>query len=452
MTSVTTPGSVNRANLPAVGLASVESSKSSLDPTLPGSRFSGTNAISVNFLNPGNAPMRIVLNYTQSDIPRYKPGVDGTTPTWEPDGITQGAAAQKTFGDPAGPEEFALQRADGGVTLAWEDGGQETGGIKSVQQVQVYLQNANGEWVLHQTINGGTVLTPIDIYDLSPTDIGRNVQSLTYNAFGEVTSRAMNDSVYEFAEYDNSGHVWRTNAGDGVTRVMYYDIRGNVTQQLTSIIRPGNALNDLKPYATAEDVHGAMSTDYLEISGVDVAETRYDLMGRAVMRKDPERVDGTLAGDVLRTPTTHMKYDRWGNVIEVTDPRNVDWRITYSYNALNQQTERSTVTVTNGVNATVSSEVSYFDQIGRALGGRDANRNLTTISYGQNEATTVRFADGTTDVSVLDVFGQRTSLKSRDGLTTTYAYDLMGNMKSSSRITSQVYYTVDQQDGGGMGR
>ncbi|QJD99466.1 DUF3380 domain-containing protein [Massilia forsythiae] len=457
MTSVTTPGSTNAMPLPAVGVASVESAPGSFDPSQTKSIFTGTNTISVRFPDTGNAPIRVVVDYTQADNPQFKLGLDGFKPIWIPNGVKPGDPAQKTFSYPAAEGELPLQRTDGGATLIWSENDQVGGGIKSVQRVKVYVQNANGEWELRQDFDGSVAPLSSTIVDKAPADIGRNVQSLTYNAFGEVTSRSMNGNVYEFAEYDNAGNVWHTNAGDGITKVMFYDIRGNLTQQATGTDHAGGTLDDLRLYTSAKDVHDALSTPYLEVKGVDVVETRYDLMDRAVLHLDAARVDGTVKlaegqpdSVAMRTPTSHVKYDRWGNVVEVTDPRNLDWRITYSYNSFNQQTEKSVVLMNGGVPTVRSSELNYYDEMGRATGNRDANGNLTFTGYFGFGLSTTRFADGSGESYAVNAFGERTSLQARDGYATLYTYDHMGNLASSSRYSSHVYYTVDQSDGGGM--
>ncbi|QJD99468.1 LysM peptidoglycan-binding domain-containing protein [Massilia forsythiae] len=287
------------------------------------------------------------------------------------------------------------------------------------------------------------------IVDKAAADIGRNVQTLTYNSFGEVTSRAMNGNVYEFAEYDNAGHAWHTNVGDGVTKVTYYDIHGNLTQQVTGTNRAGDSLNDLRLYTSAKDVRDAISATYLEVKGFDTVENRYDLMGRMLLHKDAQRVDGTVkladgqpASAALRTPTTHTKYDRWGNVLEVTDPRNVNWRMEYGYNALNEQTTKRLVSFEQG-ETELSSQYNYYDRLGRSLGSRDSNGNLTSITYANDGSSTTTFADGTTEVSSLNLFGERISLKARDGMLTSYAYDHMGQMISMVRKTTDLYYAGD---------
>ena len=91
------------------------------------------------------------------------------------------------------------------------------------------------------------------------------VTRLTYNGFGEMVrrwTRSWGDEPkqeelatleyrddFEFFEYDDAGRLWRTNAGDGVVKVMLYDLQGNLTVQITS---DGTA--DLMDFDSAQQI------------------------------------------------------------------------------------------------------------------------------------------------------------------------------------------------------
>ncbi|WP_086139183.1 MULTISPECIES: LysM peptidoglycan-binding domain-containing protein [unclassified Janthinobacterium] len=100
----------------------------------------------------------------------------------------------------------------------------------NVTQVQVNGKKADGSNSVTRTLIG---------YD----EIGRETRrqsglvdgaagdsrEVRYNAFGDIVSKGVNGSVAEFAEYDNMGRRWKTNAGDGSTKVYQYDQNGNAT-------------------------------------------------------------------------------------------------------------------------------------------------------------------------------------------------------------------------------
>jgi len=53
-----------------------------------------------------------------------------------------------------------------------------------------------------------------------------------YNAFGELTRKGLGASWQEFIDYDRRGLVQRSNSGDGVTKIYFYDLSGNTTRQI----------------------------------------------------------------------------------------------------------------------------------------------------------------------------------------------------------------------------
>ncbi len=100
-------------------------------------------------------------------------------------------------------------------------------------------------------------------------DQSGSVQNITYNAFGEVLTRAIGaDNPFEVNEYDNAGRVWRTTAGDGIKKVALYDIMGRQTVDLRS------GTTDVGGYATAVDAYLA--------TGLVRTDSRYDFLGNQV--------------------------------------------------------------------------------------------------------------------------------------------------------------------------
>ncbi|HEX7635547.1 MAG TPA: DUF4214 domain-containing protein, partial [Noviherbaspirillum sp.] len=96
-----------------------------------------------------------------------------------------------------------------------------------------------------------------------------------YNAFGEIVRKSVNGIIDEYADYDNAGHVWRTNAGDGVDKVMLHDTKGQVTAEIRSADR------ELKSYDYASPA------DIVALDKLLRTETRYDLVGHAIAQIRP---------------------------------------------------------------------------------------------------------------------------------------------------------------------
>jgi YD repeat-containing protein len=102
-------------------------------------------------------------------------------------------------------------------------------------------------------------------------------QIIEYNAFGELTARRISDSannrsvqgiLYAYNDYDNAGHLWRSNEGDGIDKVTLFDAFGNATAQLRSVDH------------TLRDVANAAAS--LQLNDVLRTNTRYDLQNRAI--------------------------------------------------------------------------------------------------------------------------------------------------------------------------
>jgi YD repeat-containing protein len=103
-----------------------------------------------------------------------------------------------------------------------------------------------------------------------------------YNAFGEVIERGLVDGgvssgKQEFFHYDVAGRLWRTNSGDGITKVYLYDLLGNVTAEIRS---QGRDLANNTTYGSAATV-GALGSDVMR------TETRYDSLGHVVEQRLP---------------------------------------------------------------------------------------------------------------------------------------------------------------------
>lgn len=142
---------------------------------------------------------------------------------------------------------------------------------------------------------------------LSMTYVGQ-----TYNAFGEVSTRTqglvsssapVDKNNQENFDYDNAGHLWRTNSGDGVWKVMLYDAQGRMTTTLVS------ATLDLSTVTSAEQAITLSS------SNLRRTDTVYDAMGRVIKVTEPERAitqpsvsvsqvtgSGSIASSATMTP------------------------------------------------------------------------------------------------------------------------------------------------------
>lgn len=105
-------------------------------------------------------------------------------------------------------------------------------------------------------------------------------QVITYNAFGEVTSKSTSGLTGTVTyEYDLAGNVWRTNADDGVYKVYLYDRDGNATLEVKARFRPTQPVNLAASGVRPDNVVG--------MDGTISTETVYDLLGRVTDLREP---------------------------------------------------------------------------------------------------------------------------------------------------------------------
>ncbi|WP_428566577.1 hypothetical protein [Ramlibacter sp.] len=113
---------------------------------------------------------------------------------------------------------------------------------------------------------------------------------MKYNAFGEMTAGGVlgiDDGASEYMHYDNGGRLWRTNGGDGVAKVMQYDLQGRMTATLVS------ADTNLKSVADAAAAHA--------LAGTFRTVNTWDALGRMTRR---------LRGQRPGLRARHLEHDR----------------------------------------------------------------------------------------------------------------------------------------------
>ena len=243
---------------------------------------------------------------------------------------------------------------------------------------------------------------------------------MAYNGFGEMTKKGVDgagDSWSEAFDYDNGGRVWRTNSGDGVWKVQLYDLQGN----LSADIRSAQGLSALTSASAAD----ALTTTRR-------VNSAYDGLGRMTSQKQAN------GGMVYQT------WDRWGNRISVSDPRNDGWKTDYLYDANNRvvRETRPTVKVLN--NGAAGADADYVDQrpetryfhdhAGRPVAVRDARGNVNGKFYDPSGKVLVDWnADGGTSRHEYDGFGNE--IRRWDALNnqTSYTYDKLNRLIATER-------------------
>ncbi|MBK6006911.1 LysM peptidoglycan-binding domain-containing protein [Ramlibacter ginsenosidimutans] len=135
-------------------------------------------------------------------------------------------------------------------------------------------------------------------------------------------------------------------------------------------------------------------------------------------------------------PVVQQKTDRWGNVVQISDPRAAYWITTYRYNASNQLVQQSLPDV--GAGAAVTS--LYYDVLGRQVATRDANGHVNGQSFdAAGHLVTEVHADGGIVSNAYNVFGQKVSSTDAMGNVVTFAYDKLGHLLRQAKGPVDVY-------------
>jgi YD repeat-containing protein len=225
---------------------------------------------------------------------------------------------------------YTPEVAASGIVFSWSDNlpyGAADAGISAIRGLRVFKKDAAGNWVnvINRTSPGayGTVV------EIATSKDGTSTTSFQYRQQGSSTWIA----------------VGATNFGDALR----FD---------------GGALSGTYQYQVIQTTAG-QPAQYSAI-GTFTAGT-----------------NGTIAGpSAWSRPVVTQLVDRWGNVTERSDPRFASWKTTYRYNANNQIVEENKPNNLGVLNAADSPVTRiYYDKLGRQIGVRDANGNVTGQTY-----------------------------------------------------------------------
>ena len=145
------------------------------------------------------------------------------------------------------------------------------------------------------------------------------------------------------------------------------------------------------------------------------------------------------------TPTTKQSYDRWGNVIRVTDASN---NVTdYRYNGLNllvqtleaqdyvfDKRDAAGSKATDGILARADKR-NVYDLLGRLVETQDGYGQATRVSYdvagnqiSKRNADYARYTGGATSYMSYDIFGQLLQTTDELGYLARFTYDKVGRL------------------------
>ncbi|HEV7228568.1 hypothetical protein, partial [Brevundimonas sp.] len=346
------------------------------------------------------------------------------------------------------------------TTFAYGAGGRLTSTTDATGFTRFFGHDAAGRTVLESYVRvRGDDTTVVDgnrrrydllgqmIWDGSATHAGSwsfgDTRTFAYNAHGEVVAKGVNGLWQERFEYDHGGRLYRSTAGDGVTRLHLHDAAGRATVTMTATTRDVTAYTayDVMQGLTAGGVATVGAHDF---TGTSTTYTQYDARGLAVSTRQPfaqlswDAVAGTYA---TTTIVQGRAYDAFGQVISETDAAGAVTEFTY--NALGRLIEQRSpqVAYVNEQGQTLHArptEQRRYDVSGRLIATRTANGFWTSRTLkagsghdgGEAIVTGELFADGASISHGVDVFGDVRRTVDQLGHVTLKDYDKAGRVIS----------------------
>jgi len=271
-------------------------------------------------------------------------------------------------------------------------------------------------------VSGSSVVT------VGQAQAGLTDAAITYNAFGEVTRKSVNGVAGEYFDYDNAGRVWRTNAGDGVDKVAFYNLQGKQTAQILSY---GSTYENV-------DLKSFQHADELAWRDLRRTDTVYDALGHAVQTVGAEREEWDTGPRNSRL-YTHATLGSSSQKVS-DESGNVSWQGTNSVNV-------SWAPLHNLGSGDVKVVMEYATQTWTVGGGTDESGNPTgtpvTVAGGEIRSRTqilTNAAQGVDNVTLTwaDDAAPNGGISKVTRLT-IYKKDLYGNWQQISDQTSLGY-------------
>ena len=232
---------------------------------------------------------------------------------------------------------------------------------------------------------GRVVAQAMGTYASGTWSFNNDVQTTAYNGYGEVSARGVGTLQQEAFHYDKAGRMWKSTAGDGVTRLFMHDGLGNVSLSLAT---SGGTSDLLAGYTSIENALATLAASNpigsTAITNVAISIADYDARGQVI--ETIERFRGGIynygteaigSADIVRSKT----YNAYGEVASETDANGNT--TDYAYNTMGRLTQKTSPEITwrvDGNTPTTSRPVETYryDRAGRLVAVVDANGNTTT--------------------------------------------------------------------------
>ena len=181
----------------------------------------------------------------------------------------------------------AVETDDRITTYTYDVGGRLVSDTDATGAVTAYRYDAEGNVTrktLQNRLNADAVSTN-DVTVITYDNLNRQVKTqdistgiiseVEYNSFNQVTGKRTYAGVapttwQEVATYDRAGRSWRSNSGDGVTKVYVYDANGNSTLSISGTLDMSNmTLNQVLAQKELDAQNGTTQQTFYTFSQYD---------------------------------------------------------------------------------------------------------------------------------------------------------------------------------------
>ena len=151
--------------------------------------------------------------------------------------------------DSAGTIQYQSWNAQGQVAKQWSSASNNSGVTRTVFKAMSYDRNGRLIHTIDPGVSNNLAAGASNVVD----------RQQAWNAFGEVVARGVvgiDNGWSEYLDYDNNGRVWRSNSGDGVNKVMLYDLQGNQRSEIRGAtnLAQGRVATQSSTYAEGSNV------------------------------------------------------------------------------------------------------------------------------------------------------------------------------------------------------
>ena len=248
-----------------------------------------------------------------------------------------------------------------------------------------------------------------------------------------------------FAGYDGNGepilgahYAWSGNVVVGVAYQEYQNQQQPQQVWIPGATPPPTATVTTPPFTAAYTIPGTPKA-YTASVATPASSTPISLptqTAAAAITQSVAQADDTRW---LR-PTVEQLVDRWGNVLEMSDPRNTAWKTRFEYDGENRVVLVMQPNVVGNLDGSSPVTRQFYDALGRMVATRNARGNVSGTRYdaGGNVVQELH-ADGGIVTHGYDVFGDRRTMLDALGRSTSYTYDNASRLVATRHAAAAAY-------------